>query len=289
MNQKQLQESFQNFHHAGYCVIEDVVPQQECQRLQKEIGLIVDGFDTDEMVSVFSGSDKKKRSDQYFLTSGDTIRCFFEEKAFGSDGQMLKARKECINKVGHALHDLNPQFESFSYSHTISEIVEHLPLKVPQIIQSMYIFKQPRIGGEVRCHQDSTYFLTDPLSVVGLWFALEDATLENGCLWAIPGGHHQPLKEIFKRTEDNLSGYHEELDSSSWDTEQAIPLEVPQGSLIVLHGQLPHFSKDNLSAKSRHAYTLHLVDGSAHYHETNWLQRPNIPIRDFKTVANSLT
>jgi phytanoyl-CoA hydroxylase len=51
----------------------------------------------------------------------------------------------------------------------------------------MYIFKQPFIGGEIDCHQDSTFLYTDPLSCIGFWFALEDATVDNGCLYAIPG------------------------------------------------------------------------------------------------------
>ena len=63
----------------------------------------------------------------------------------------------------------------------------------------MYIFKQPSIGGEVTCHQDSTFLYTDPMSCVGFWFALEDATLENGCLWAEPGGHRGPLRKLFRR------------------------------------------------------------------------------------------
>jgi len=50
----------------------------------------------------------------------------------------------------------------------------------------MYIFKQPNIGGEVTCHQDSTFIYNDPVAIAGLWFALEDATLENGCLWLFP-------------------------------------------------------------------------------------------------------
>ncbi len=55
-------------------------------------------------------------------------------------------------------------------------------------LQSMYIFKQPSIGGVVVPHQDSTFIHTTPLSCVGLWWALEDATRDNGCLWAMPGG-----------------------------------------------------------------------------------------------------
>ena len=68
------------------------------------------------------------------------------------------------------------------------------------VLQSMYIFKQPGIGGEVGCHQDATFLYTDPMTVTGFWFAIEDATLENGCLWAAPGGHrHGGLRQVFKR------------------------------------------------------------------------------------------
>ncbi|MEL0075872.1 MAG: phytanoyl-CoA dioxygenase family protein, partial [Ilumatobacter sp.] len=73
-------------------------------------------------------------------------------------------------------------------------------------LQSMYIFKQPGIGGEVACHQDSTFLYTDPLSVTGFWFALENATVDNGCMWAAPGGHREPLRQLFKRVGDDAEG-----------------------------------------------------------------------------------
>jgi phytanoyl-CoA hydroxylase len=61
-----------------------------------------------------------------------------------------------------------------------------------------------------------------------------------------------------------------------------VPLEVEKGTLIVLHPLLPHLSRENRSAKSRQAYTLHIIDGSAHYPTTNWLQRSaDIPLRGF--------
>src|SRR5678816_2279691 len=69
------------------------------------------------------------------------------------------------------------------------------------LVQSMYIFKQPNIGGEVTCHQDSTFLYTEPVEIAGLWFALEDATIENGCLWAIPGGQRNGIKSRWARSE----------------------------------------------------------------------------------------
>jgi phytanoyl-CoA hydroxylase len=59
----------------------------------------------------------------------------------------------------------------------------------PIVCQSMYIFKQPFIGDKVGTHQDASYLYTEPLKVIGIWIALEDCTLENGCLHFIPGSH----------------------------------------------------------------------------------------------------
>jgi phytanoyl-CoA hydroxylase len=64
--------------------------------------------------------------------------------------------------------------------------------------------------------------------------------------------------------------------------ERKVPLEAPQGTLIVLNGQCPHFSAANRSPRSRHAYTLHVIDGACAYPADNWLQRgPDMPLRGF--------
>jgi phytanoyl-CoA hydroxylase len=119
------------------------------------------------------------------------------------------------------------------------------------------------------------------MSVVGLWFALEDATRENGCLWAIPGGHHLGLRSRFERAPEGGTRF-EVYDSSPWPLEKLVPLEVRQGTLIVLNGLLPHLSYANRSAKSRHAYTLHVIDGVCHYPEDNWLRRSSeMPFHGF--------
>jgi phytanoyl-CoA hydroxylase len=145
----------------------------------------------------------------------------------------------------------------------------------------MYIFKQPGIGGEVRWHQDATYFETDPVSVTTFWFALEDATLDNGCLWAEPGGHRTPMRERFVREGDLVRV--EKLDATPWpDDSTAVPLEVKAGSLVCFHGLLPHYSAPNRSPVSRHAYTLHVTDGATHYSPQNWIQRDaSFPVRGF--------
>ena len=61
-----------------------------------------------------------------------------------------------------------------------------------------------------------------------------------------------------------------------------MPLETPKGSLVVLHGLLPHYSGPNRSAASRQAYALHLIDGTARYPADNWLRRgAGLPLKGF--------
>jgi phytanoyl-CoA hydroxylase len=161
----------------------------------------------------------------------------------------------------------------------------------PRLLQSMYIFKQPSIGGEVTCHQDSTFLYTDPLTCVGFWFALEDATLENGCLWAEPGGHRAALRKRFRRAPEGGTTF-DGLDDTPLPEPgdgRLVPFETPAGTLVLLHGQLPHYSGPNRSPKSRHAYSVHLIEGSASYPADNWLQRgDDMPLRGFRQVAGTL-
>jgi len=268
MNSAELDQ----YERDGFVVLPDFVSPAACDRLRARAEELVRDFDPAGIVSIFSTREQTRTSDDYFLGSGDKIRFFFEEDAFNSDGTPRQSKEQSINKIGHALHDLDPVFDQFSRTNQIKQLVSDLGIENPLLLQSMYIFKQPRIGGEVTCHQDATFLYTEPLRLVGLWFALEDATIENGCLWAIPGGHQLGLKSKFLRAEDGGTRV-EIIDSSPWPEDEARPLEVRKGTLIVLHPLLPHLSRENRSTRSRHAYTLHVIDGASNYPASNWLQR----------------
>ena len=191
------QEEIEKFEQDGFLVLKDFVSQDTCESLSNQATEIVEAFDPAESFSIFTTNKQTRHSDRYFLESGDKIRCFFEEEAFAENGELRQSKSKSINKIGHALHDLDPVFEQFSRTPELAQISKDIGFKDPRILQSMFIFKQPHIGGEVVCHQDATFLHTEPLSVKGFWFALEDATQENGCMWAILGGHKSPVKSRF--------------------------------------------------------------------------------------------
>ncbi len=265
----------------GFAVIEGFKPAAAVAELRARAAEIVDAFDPSVASGIFSAAGEQERSDEYFLGSGSTVRCFFEEEAFDASGALRQSKALSINKIGHAMHDLDPVFERFSRGAALDALVRDAGIAEPHVYQSMYIFKQPHIGGEVRWHQDATYFWTEPQSVITLWFALEAADRNNGCLWVQRGGQRTPLRERF--VVENRVGKAIRLDATPWPSEaEAEPLEVDAGTLVVFHGRLPHYSAPNRSSVSRHAYTLHVVDGNARYARENWLQRDaSLPVRGF--------
>jgi len=273
--------SAQHFREQGFLVLPRFRDTAAIGAVRDRAAAIIEAFDPAGVQAIFTTQAQQRRVNDYFLGSANTIRCFFEEEAFDEQGQLRQAKALSINKIGHALHDLDPVFDRFSHGQDLADLAASLGLAQPLIWQSMVICKQPGIGGEVRWHQDATFFDTTPISVTTFWFALQDAHRENGCLWVQPGGHHGPLRERFVRRGDVAE--IKTLDTTPWPgLPDAVPVEVSAGSLVVLHGLLPHYSAANRSTQSRHAYTLHATDARTRYSPDNWLQRDDsLPLRGF--------
>lgn len=270
----------EKFRQDGYLVLEDFTTHAACDALMNRAAELAAGFDYKGNASVFQTAEQAKSTDDYFLDSGDKISFFFEKDAFGAEGNLKGDLLHSLNKIGHALHDLDPVYTAFSRSSQLKRLAAELGLENYLLIQSMHIFKHARIGGVVDLHQDASFLYTEPVSCIGYWFALEDATIENGCLWAKPGGHRTPLRSWFRRREGGGTEMAI-LDDTPMTMEGMVPLEVKKGTCIVLHGLLPHYSLPNTSGRSRQAYAIHTIDRHAEYPTANWLRRDRQTLSGF--------
>ncbi|KAM9206526.1 LOW QUALITY PROTEIN: phytanoyl-CoA dioxygenase domain-containing protein 1-like [Dugong dugon] len=261
----------QKFQEDGFLVLEGFLSAVECVTMQERTGKIAARIDVP--LHCRAGST------EYFLSSGDNIRFFFEKDVFDKEGNFRVPPEKSINKIGHALNALDPVFKSVTYSSKMQALARSLGIQMPVVVQSMYVFKQPHFGGEgwlatVTPHQGATYLYTEPLGrLLGVWIPLEVATLENGCLWFIPASHTSGVSRRMVRDPAGSVLGTSCMSNPAWENSLFVPTPVQRGTLVLLHGQMVHKSEQNLSDRSRHAYTFHLMEASGTiWSPENWLQ-----------------
>lgn len=268
------------FHRDGFLIVPDFVTPARCNALADHVAGLIAALAPAQGVSIFTTDEQQRHADARFFESAGGVSLFYEAGAVAPDGRLMRPAAVAVNKIGHALHDRDPVFAGFSRDPRLAAIAGAIDVEQPRLVQSMVICKPPGIGGEVSAHQDATFIRTEPASVVGFWFALEAAAAGNGCLEALPGGHRLGLKREYLREGDATRFV--ERDATPWPDRGWVSLPARQGTLILLHGLLPHRSAPNRSDRSRLAYTLHVVDGRADYPADNWLRRrPDDPFTGF--------
>ncbi|KAK2070037.1 hypothetical protein P8C59_004571 [Phyllachora maydis] len=309
------------FHRDGYLIIPDALPPPTVAALLAETHRLLATLSlADHPLTRFrtgGASGRDHVGDAYFLTSGDQVRFFLEEAAFAPAGALLDPAAppaRLVNKIGHGLHLRSPPFARLlrppddddddagggNKGHRAhpARVARALGFRDPRCLQSMIICKQPGVGGAVPPHQDSSFLHTRPPSAVGFWYALEDATVQNGCLRFAPGSHRwAPVRTRLVRRRAGPGGdgegtemvenegpgfppgeqYGEDKRAGMGEDDEVeyVPGEVKAGSLVLIHGNLLHKSERNLSDKGRIIYTFHIIEwDGTEYDERNWLQPP---------------
>ncbi|XP_077045338.1 phytanoyl-CoA dioxygenase domain-containing protein 1 isoform X1 [Agelaius phoeniceus] len=147
------QQQIQKFHKDGFLVLERFFSAEECDSMRRQIQRIVAEMEVPPHCrTAFSTREEEQLQQQgssdYFLTSGDKIRFFFEKGVLDEKGNFLIPKEKSVSKIGHALHAYDPVFKQITHSPKVQELGRKLGLERPVVVQSMYIFKQPGIGGE---------------------------------------------------------------------------------------------------------------------------------------------
>lgn len=278
----------ETFLNEGMLCIPDFLSALEVKTLLDRSHGLLNEFDVSTHPKTqFKTGENDHIGDQYFFDSSDKVSYFFDTDAFDENGALKYPKERALNKIGHGLHMHEKSFEKITFDDRVVSIARSLGYKDPRVLQSMLIFKQPAKKGDQRQnsvppHTDGVFLFTKPQSALGFWFALEDCTMENGCLSYNPGTHksHQ-IKNRFAKIDGGSKGCNfipVEYDKSVAEPEDSLdlykPVECKAGSLILIHNSVLHKSENNSSLKSRFAYAFHLIEGTAEYDSLNWLQVP---------------
>ncbi|TDL24155.1 phytanoyl-CoA dioxygenase [Rickenella mellea] len=275
------QDQIDRFNTDGYLCVPGFLASDETIELLDRAKQLLDQFNVeDHPLTKFTTGDDNHVGNEYFLTSGDKIRYFLEEDAVDKNGKLTREKEKAVNKIGHALHELDPVFRKVTLENErLKALVRDLKFhQDPVALQSMIITKQTHIGGEVPEHNDSTFLYTSPPTALGFWFALEKCTPDNGALSFLPGSHlTTPIAKRFVRLPHGGTGFEELIPSDQLPPKAGgkYVLEACEpGDLVLIHGSMLHKSERNRSAHTRFAYTFHMIDSPPHatYDEKNWLQ-----------------
>ncbi len=182
-----------------------------------------------------------------------------------SDADAL-AKILCI----HQPHYISPVMKKFAMHAKICGVLSqitaaHLPHWDGSVkcMQTMLFVKPPQFQGQA-WHQDEIYIPTRDRSLIGAWIAMDDATLENGCLWVVPGSHR--MGYLYPQRAHNRN---EEFDfapeSYGFDENQQVPVVVKAGTVVFFNGYLLHRSFKNKTTDSyRRVLVSHYMNSWSH-------------------------
>jgi len=188
----------------------------------------------------------------------------------------------------HFPHKISPLIKASLVHRNVTDILTQIVSPNIKCMQSMLFVKAPGKAGQA-WHQDEYYIPTRDKSLVGVWIAIDDATVDNGCLWIIPGSNKEGY--IRKRiiNQDREYADVDTVDISDYPADKKIPVEVKSGFVVFFNGYTLHSS---LSNKTDHQFRTALVN---HYMSAEsmlpWDQDGKLPLtedlRDIVMVAGN--
>ncbi|MBL8132049.1 MAG: phytanoyl-CoA dioxygenase family protein [Anaerolineae bacterium] len=223
-----------------------VIGESDCAFYAENGYLTVDG-------ALYADEVEALRAETTALCRGDrgAIRGVTPADPQDEDAEVLK-RYLCI----HFPHKLSPLMLDYLAHPVIVDVLTKVIGANVKAMQSMLFIKAAGKPGQA-WHQDEIYIPTRDRSLTGGWIALDDATVENGCLWVIPGSHKHGILWPQHHHDDRRFDCSEETIGFPYRDEDAIPVEVKAGAVVFFNGYLLHRSLPN---RARSGYRRVLVN-----------------------------
>jgi ectoine hydroxylase-related dioxygenase (phytanoyl-CoA dioxygenase family) len=175
-----------------------------------------------------------------------------------SDGDVLR-RYQCI----HFPHKISSQMLDIARSEASVDVLTQVIGPNVKLMQSMLFIKSEGKPGQA-WHQDEYFIPTRDRSLAAIWIALDDATIENGCLWVIPGSHRAGVLYPDREHDSIDFDCSRESYGFSYAESDAVPVEIPAGAAVVFNGYLLHKSRPNTGRRGmRRALVNHYMSAES--------------------------
>jgi phytanoyl-CoA hydroxylase len=164
----------------------------------------------------------------------------------------------------HFPHKVSPKYTDFLSYPPVVEILEQFIGPNVKCMQSLLFIKPPGMPGQA-WHQDEIPIPTRDRSLTGVWVALDDATIDNGCLWVIPGSHKPGILYERHPHDDPRFDKTPQARDIPYNESEAVPVEITRGSVLFFNGYLLHRSLNNVSAdQSRRSLVMHYMSAESY-------------------------
>jgi len=222
------------YQRDGYIVVEDLLSPPEVAALQQRLRDYTHGGRSQEALSI-QIEPRVQRGELSVEHPGDGIRKI--DKLVETDDLFRKLGTH-PNIVGIIEQILGPDLKMFRNS---------------------LLLKPPGVGSAKGMHQDSPYWPIEPMSLCSCWFALDDATPENGCMGVLPGWHQKGALPHKSVTDDFV------IEEEYYDMSQMVMAPIRAGGGLFFHSLIPHYTAPNLSDKWRRAIALSYMSSRSRF------------------------
>lgn len=190
------------------------------------------------------------------MVYGDTKGAKVQFTKPSEELKTMEERELAVRKIERYV-ECDERLKAIAYHPQILDAVEKLIGEKPVLAQDQALLKPPHGGGEKPWHQDMAYGnLAYNKQVIGVWIALDEASVDNGCMHVIPGTHAEGAIPHYSVRDWQIC-------DNQIEVERDVIVPLQPGGLMFFHGMVKHGTPSNFSHKRRRALQFHYVGESA--------------------------